>query len=299
MDVLAHIMKAMPETSLNFNKLGLVAGDGLLPIHVAQNARKLGLEVVTFSIGSNNRRELKTICDGKFHEITPGLLEQNFALARKESIQQVVFAGKVNKWILFKDPRMDKRALTALNTLRRCSDDGLMLGIIKLLNEEGMQVLSQTQFLQDHFLPEGVLTIQQPEATECLDIEYGFQMGKEMARLDVGQSIVVSQGMVLAVEAIEGTDECLKRAGQWGQKKGGVVVKVAKPNQDQRFDVPTVGVKTLKVMKRAGLRVLATEANETLFLDPEEMIDYANQHGLVISSVNFSQAFPTAQGVTP
>lgn len=279
----------MDDDVLKNERIGLIAGDGLLPVHVAENAKKLGLEPVVFSIGKDNRNELKRICDGRFHEISPGLLEQNFALGRREGIRQLVFAGKVNKWILFKDPRMDKRALKAMNDLRRCNDDGLMLGVFKLLEEEGIEVLSQTRFLQEHFLPERLLTTEKPTETELADIEYGFQMAKEMGRLDIGQSIVVSQGMVLAVEAIEGTDECLKRAGKWGQKRGGVVVKVAKPNQDQRFDVPTVGVKTLKTMRKAGLRVLATEANETLFLDPEDMIEYANKHGMAISSVRFSE----------
>ncbi len=278
----------MSETGLNITKLGLVAGDGLLPVHVAENAKKQGFEVVAFSIGTNNRRELRTICNDQFYEVTPGLLEQNLGILKQEGIRHLVFAGKVNKWILFKDPRMDKRALAVFQALHRCNDDSLMLGVVKFLKDEGIDVLSQTRFLQEHFMPERVLSRQEPDGTEASDIEYGFQMAKEMGRLDIGQSIVVSQGMVLAVEAIEGTDECLKRAGKWGNKKGGVVVKVAKPEQDQRFDVPTVGVKTLKTMRRAGLRVLATEADKTLFLEPDEMIAYADNHHMVITSVCFS-----------
>ncbi len=278
----------------NIAKIGLVAGEGLLPVHVARNAANEGIEVVTLSISRDNRRELKELSEGRLHKITPGLFEKNMNLLRSEDIRHIVFAGKVNKWLLFRDPRMDARAMRALTELTRRSDDGVMLGIISILSDEGFEVVAQTRFLQDHFLPEGLLTRNGPTAREQEDIRYGLQIAKEMGRLDVGQTIVVGKGMILAVEAIEGTDECLKRAGKWSRKKGGVVVKVAKPGQDQRFDVPVVGLRTLKAMRRAGLRVLAAEANETLFLDPDEMTAYADRHDMVITSVKVPEKLTMA-----
>lgn len=268
-------------------RLGLIAGEGRLPVQVARTASDAGIPVVTFSVGLNNRKELKKICQGHLHKIAPGLLNRNLALLKDEAITHVVFAGKVNKWILFRNPRLDERAIEALKMYKRKNDDQVMQWIIDQLHAEGIEVVSQTDYLQKHFVPAGLLTKTRPlSEDDQADIRYGFEIAKEMGRLDVGQTIVLKSGMLLAVEAIEGTDECLKRAAQWSRKKGGVVVKVAKPEQDNRFDVPTVGLRTLKVMKRGGLHVLATEADRTLFLEPEEMVDYAERHGIIMVSVS-------------
>jgi UDP-2,3-diacylglucosamine hydrolase len=148
----------------------------------------------------------------------------------------------------------------------------------------GMHILPQADFLRDLFLPDCLLSRRAPSEQELRDVRYGFEIAKEMGRLDIGQTIVAHSGMILAVEAIEGTDECLKRAGQVSGKKGGVVVKVAKPNQDQRFDIPTVGLRTLHSMHRAGLHMLVTEADQTLYLEPEAMTAYANRHDMIILS---------------
>jgi DUF1009 family protein len=270
-----------------FTRIGLIAGEGELPVQVAQNAARQGLTVAAFSIGLNNRKALKRHCAGGVFPIVPGLVSQTLHLLKREGIRHLVFAGKVNKWILLCNPRMDERAWSVYKAHRRKNDDKVMQVIIEELAKEGITVLSQTDYLQNLFLPAGLLTPSRPPSLEEEeDIRYGFEMAKEMGRLDIGQTIVVRSGMVLAVEAIEGTDECLKRGGRWSKKGGGVVVKVAKPDQDNRFDVPTVGLRTLKVMKRCGLRVLATEANQTLFLEPDEMVAYATRHGLTITSVS-------------
>ena len=220
------------------------------------------------------------------HRITPGLLAQNLELIRNEGIQQVVFAGKVNKWLLLKNPKLDKMAIEALKQYANNSDDAIMHWIVEALEKEGLTVLSQTRFLTDLFVPEGVLSDTRPDEMALRDIQYGFGIAKEMGRLDVGQTIVVKNGMLLAVEAIEGTDECIRRGGKLARKKGGVVVKVAKPKQDQRFDVPTVGLGTLKRMQRYGLNILATEAEQTIYVDKAAMIAYANQHKIIITSVS-------------
>lgn len=267
-------------------RIGLIAGDGLLPVHVVKTALAQGRGVSVFSIGSDNRRELSRLCKGQVHSITPGLLAKNLELLRREQVQDIVFAGKVNKWLLLRDPRLDVRALGLIRAATRMNDDKVMQVIIDELEGEGFHILPQTAFMQDLFVSEGVLSNHHPDGRQWEDISYGYQLAREMGRLDVGQTVVVTQGMILAVEAIEGTDECLKRAGKWARKKGGVVIKVAKPDQDQRFDVPTVGLKTLKTMHSMGLKVLATEANQTLFLDLPAMIEYANKHQLVIVSVD-------------
>jgi DUF1009 family protein len=283
-------MMASQTESQSVKRIGLIAGEGKLPVHVARNAAEQGIDVVAFTIGWDNRHDLKQLCRGRIHSIVPGLLNRTLTLLKQESIQHLVFAGKVNKWILFRNPSLDERALRLLKAHKRKNDDKFMQVIIEELAKEGISVLSQSAYLKNLFLPAGILT-DAPSLSEedQEDIRYGFEIAKGMGGLDIGQTIVIRQGMILAVEAIEGTDECLRRAGKWARKKGGVVVKVAKPEQDHRFDVPTVGLRTPRVMKKCGLHLLATEANRTLFLEPEEMVRFANRHGITITSVEKSQ----------
>jgi DUF1009 family protein len=264
-------------------RIGLIAGEGLLPRYVAKNARIQGIEVVPFIVGKDNPK-LRELCKHKGHRIVPGLVRRTLDLMTQERITHLVFAGKVDKWVLLKDPRIDDIAVEAIRQYARLNDDAVMLWIIEQLEQRGMQVLPQADFLRELFLPEKILTHRQPTDADLRDARYGFEMAKEMGRLDIGQSIVAHSGMILAVEAIEGTDECLKRAGKVSGKKGGVVIKVAKPDQDQRFDIPTVGLRTLKTMRKAGLHMLVTEANQTLYLEPEEMVAYANRHDMIILS---------------
>jgi DUF1009 family protein len=267
--------------------LGLVAGFGDLPVSVAAQAMAWGWPVVVFSIHKDNRKELKAL-GSTVIPISPGLLDENFSLAKQHGVTHGVFAGKVNKWQLLANPKLDKRAIDAFNTLRQRSDDQVMEAIIQLIEDEGYTVLAQTDFLFQHFLPAGHIAGPPLTATQQNDVAYGWQLAKGMGGMDVGQSVVVHKGMAIAIEAIEGTDACIKRAGKWAQNhwfkasSAGTVVKVAKPQQDMRFDVPTVGLKTLKAMKKAGLNVLAAEANETFFLDPEVMTAYANRHNITI-----------------
>lgn len=264
-------------------RIGLVAGEGLLPLHVAKNARVQGIEVVPFMVGKDNGK-LRDLCKNKGHRIVPGLLGRTRDLLLQEKITHLVFAGKVNKWLLLKDPRIDSVAVDAIRQLARMNDDSIMLWMIEQLELLGIQVLPQADFLRELFLSDRLLTQRKPDEAELRDARYGFEMAKEMGRLDIGQTIVAHSGMILAVEAIEGTDECLKRAGKVSGRKGGVVVKVAKPDQDQRFDIPTVGLRTLKTMRKAGLHMLVTEAGRTLYLEPQEMIAFANHHKMIIWS---------------
>lgn len=272
---------------LEWNKvtrIALVAGEGQLPLHVARTAQIQGLEVIPFAVGKDNPK-LRDLCRQKGHRIVPGLVRRTLDLMAEEKISHLVFAGKVDKWVLLKDPRVDDIAVEAIKQFSRLNDDAVMLWIIEQLEHRGIQILPQADFLRDLFLPERVLTTRKPSQQELRDAQYGFEIAKEMGRLDIGQSIVAHSGMILAVEAIEGTDECLRRAGRVSGKKGGVVVKVAKPDQDQRFDIPTVGLRTLKTMRKAGLHMLVTEADQTLYLEPEEMIAFANRHDMIMLSI--------------
>lgn len=264
-------------------RIGLIAGEGQLPVHVARNARIQGIDVVPFMVGKDSAK-LRDACRHKGYRIVAGLVGRTLDLLLQEKISHIVFAGKVDKWVLLKDPRIDGIAVEALKQLARNNDDSIMLWIVEQLALRGIRVLPQADFLQDLFLSEQVLSRRSPSENQIRDARYGFEIAKEMGRLDIGQTIVAHSGMILAVEAIEGTDECLKRAGKLSGRKGGVVVKVAKPDQDQRFDIPTVGLRTLKTMYKAGLDMLVTEARQTFYLEPEEMVAFANRHNMIIWS---------------
>jgi DUF1009 family protein len=264
-------------------KLGLIAGEGHLPVEVAYGATQQGFDVVAFTLHHNNVGALKQHCQATY-PIRPGLMQQNLALWAKHGCQTLVFAGKVNKWILFTNLQMDATCLTWMKEAALKTDDGLMHTLIARFEEHGHTILPQTQFLTHLFEPKGVLTFRHPTQREWDDMAFGYHLAKTMGALDVGQTVVVADTMPIAIEAIEGTDACLKRAGQLTRKRGGVVVKVAKPNQDNRFDVPTVGVRTLATLKASGLTVLAVEAEQTLLLDKPAMLHYANRHGLCVVS---------------
>jgi UDP-2,3-diacylglucosamine hydrolase len=275
-------------SSSTTKRLGLVAGEGTLPLEVAKGALAAGWELVAYPLFKDNVEALKRCCK-TVRPTVAGLMGKNFAQFKADNLQGMVFAGKVNKWLLLLNPQMDERARQWLTQLVFRNDDAIMLSIIDELAKEGIVILPQTQFLRHLFQPQTILSQQEPTAAQWRDIQFGFPLAQASAGLDFGQTVVVHEGMVLAVEAIEGTDECLKRAGSLARKKGGVVLKVAKPMQDQRFDVPTVGVRTLKTMKEHGLKVLATEAMQTLLVDLPAMQTYANKHGLALVSVASGQ----------
>lgn len=269
------------------SRLCLIAGEGELPVRVAQNALAKDWALWVYTMDKGNLADFKRLLPtNQVRFIRPGLLEQNFKQLHEDNITHVVFAGKVNKWILFRSPVIDQRALALWKQTKEFNDDSIMLTLIRECEEEGgVTVCRQTDFLQDYFWAPGVYSQRQPTEEEQRDIAFGMGLAKEMGRLDVGQTVVVLSGMVLAVETIEGTDQAILRSGQWSGKKGGVVAKVEKPNQDLRFDVPTVGPRTLKAMKKSGLKVLAIEAGKTLVLQQQAMIDLANRWQMTLVAV--------------
>jgi UDP-2,3-diacylglucosamine hydrolase len=284
----AHNVLAHQQQSLT--QLCLIAGEGHLPCHVAADAVAKGIAVTAFCLQNGNRAELERITGQKTYAIKPGLLQYNIDLAARLGLANIVFAGKVNKWLLLKNPQLDKLALTSLRKLWPRNDDNIMLALIQLLSDLGLTIWPQAMFLGRLMIGPNQLGPHAPTAAHWDDVAFGFNLARHMGALDVGQTVVVQNGMALAIEAIEGTDQCLLRAGKQTKKRAGaVVVKVAKPNQDPRFDIPTVGVRTLKTMHKAGLSVLATQAHQTLYLDADAMAQYAAQHGLVIVSTTDGQ----------
>lgn len=261
-------------------KLGLIAGDGELPAKLAEAAKKSGFEIIAIALSQSNKKDLEQNCE-KVYRFGPGELQKILEKLHEEEITQLTFIGKVSKGMLFRNPKLDKRALTLLKSLKRLNDDKIMLTLVEELKKENIDVLDQTIFLKDILAATGTIGSIEPTEEQLEDIKYGYNIAKEMGRLDIGQSVVIQDKMILAIEAIEGTDKAIERGAKLG-KKGSIVVKVSKPKQDFRFDVPTVGYKTLKTMRRYGARVLAIEAGKTLVVEKAKLVEYANKHNMVV-----------------
>ena len=201
-----------------------------------------------------------------------------------EGIKQLTFIGKVSKSLVVRRPKFDSLAIEFLKQATRLNDDAIMLFLVDELRKLGITVLDQTIFIKNLMVPRGVLGKIQPTEAQLSDVEYGYKIAKEMGELDIGQSVVIKDRMIMAIEAIEGTDKCIKRGCKLG-KKDSVIVKVSKPKQDKRFDIPAFGLKTLKTMKRYKAKLIAVEANETILVDYEKTIEFADKNNIVVMAV--------------
>ena len=264
-------------------KQGLIAGDGLLPVKMAQYAKENGFDVVAISLSNDNYAQLKKYCS-KVYSFCPGEVQEIEDTLKAEGIKQITFLGKVSKTILIKRPKFDARALDFIKKAIRLNDDKVMLMIIEELEKIGVTILDQTLFIKNLMIPSGVLGTVQPTPEQIEDVNYGYWLAKETGKLDVGQSVIIKDKMVMAVEAIEGTDKCIKRGCKIA-KRNSRVIKVAKPSQDKRFDIPAIGLRTLKTMHKYKADLIAVEAGETIIVDREEVIKYANKHNIVVMAV--------------
>lgn len=264
-------------------KQGLVAGDGLLPVKMAQYAKENGFDVVAISLSADNYNQLKKYCS-KVYSCAPGEVLKITKILKDEEIKQLTFLGKVHKGLLLKRPKFDARALELLKNAKKLNDDEVMLGIVAEMDRNGVTVIDQTIFIKSLMIPAGVLGKQKPTSEQMEDVNYGFTLAKEMGKLDIGQSVVVKNRMIMAVEAIEGTDKCIMRGAKLARKDASVI-KVAKPSQDKRFDIPTVGLRTLETMKKFKANLLAVEANETIIVDQEKVVKFADKNNIVIMAV--------------
>ncbi len=264
--------------------LGLVSGEGKLPGLLAQSAKERGYRVVALALSESAESQVSPHADKTFL-VAPGQIGRNIGLLKKEGCSNIVFIGKVPKINLLRQlHKLDWVAVKELSKLPNFNDDTIQFAVGDIMEAHGLKVLTQSEFLR-HLFPEiGVLTSSVPTAAQYADVEYGMGVAREIARLDIGQTVIVKDRMILALEAIEGTDEAIKRAVKLAQ--GPVVVcKVSKPNQDQRFDIPTVGMTTLNSMVRDNPNpggVLAVEAKETLVVEQDEMIKFAEANGISI-----------------
>jgi DUF1009 family protein len=261
-------------------RVGLIAGNGRFPLIFARTARAEGVEVVAVAHEGETLPELAGLVDA-ITWINVGELGRMIGTFRAAGINRAVMAGGIRKAALLEHFAPDERGMQFLARLGSLGDDTLLRGVAGELESEGIRVVESTLFLSTLLAPAGALTKQVPDDAQWIDIRHGFAVAKAIGRWDIGQSVVVKSGIVLAVEAIEGTDATIQRGG----RAGAVVVKVSKPQQDLRFDVPAIGPETVRVCVAAGIAVLALEAGKTLLLDQDELLQLADAHALSIVGV--------------
>jgi DUF1009 family protein len=264
-------------------KLGLIAGNGKFPLILAEQAKLEGVSLVTVAHRGETSKEIEKLVDGVTW-IYVGELGKIIRTFHRAGVKEAVMAGGIQKARLFSNFRPDLRGAAFLARIKGREDDQLLRGVADELEGEGIRVLESTLFLSQIIPSEGVLTRRSPTPEQWEDVRFGFQVAKEVGRLGIGQSVVVKNRVVLAVEAVEGTDAAIRRGGELG-KEGIVVVKVSKPRQDLRFDVPAVGVDTLRVLNELRAAVLAIEAGRTILLEKDELLREADRCGIVVVAV--------------
>ena len=260
-------------------KIGLLAGVGRLPVECARAAKAMGYEVYAVGLIPGVEPELKE-CVADYTDISVAHLQAIIDYLKSKGVT------KVTKELLYSGQHAapDMRMLGLMFSLPDRKDDTLMLAFVRELAKDGLEAFDQTALIRSLMPKPGVLTKRQPTEQELQDMEFGMRMAREIGRLDVGQTVVVKQQAVMALEAIEGTDACIRRGGELA-RGGAVVAKTAKPNQDLRFDVPAVGLKTMEIMVEVGAKALVIEAGRTLLVEQDKVIALAEAHDIAIAAM--------------
>ncbi len=259
--------------------IGLVAGEGEFPIILAENLKKKNYQIVSVCFSKDQMEKLKNYST-EVYQIYIGQLEKLIKIFKEKKVKNLVFLGKIDKSYALKIGIPDFKAIALWRKVKNKEDDTLLRALIEELNNEGFTVKAPSEFLQEFLTPQGILTMRKPSTEEWEDIKYGFKIAKALGKLDIGQCVVVKDKMTIAVEAMEGTDATILRAGTL--RKNAVVIKVVKPFQDMRIDLPVVGEGTVEVLIKAKAKVLALEAYKTFFLQRERAIKLADKYGISI-----------------
>lgn len=262
-------------------KLGILAGVGKLPVECARAAQQLGYEVYAVGLLPETDSQIANFATD-YKNISVAQLDAILNYLKENQVTRVTMIGKVTKELLFSGAvQPDARMLQLIMSLPDRKDDTIMMAFVREMAMAGMQVFDQTALIRKLIPRRGTISKREPTDAEKQDMEFGFFIAKELGRLDIGQTVVVKNRAVMALEAIEGTDACILRGGKLANG-GAVVTKVSKPNQDNRFDVPTVGQKTLEIMAEVGATALAIEAEKTLMVDRAGMVAFAEEKGIAI-----------------
>src|SRR5229473_1176357 len=275
----------MPDTDAQLKGWGLIAGNGRFPFLVLEGARSQGIEMAVIALKEEASPELERIAK-RLHWVSLGELSKTIELLQQEGVTQAVMAGQVKHNKIFSAIRPDWKLAKLLFSLPRKNADALIGAVARVLEGEGIRLVDSTIFLKPLVPEPGLLTRRAPSPHEAEDIAYGIGVARQIARMDIGQTVVISDRACVAVEAMEGTDETIARAARITGGKPLVVVKVSKPGQDMRFDVPVVGLPTIEQMRGVGATALAVDAGRTLLFDRAKLIKLADAAGIAI------QAFP-------
>lgn len=264
-------------------RIGVIAGNGRFPIIFADNARKMGLQVYAVAHEGETEPELEQHVD-RIHWVKIGQLNKLINAFKADGVRNVVMLGGIKKTHVYSHARPDFRVLAMAAKLVLWKDDDILRTLAAELEKDGITICESTFGLEGILVTEGPLTSRQPTKKEWSDIRYGWEVARETGRLDIGQCVIIKDHVVVAVEAVEGTDEAIKRGGELA-KAGVVVVKRCKPQQDLRFDLPAVGPRTIDVMQSAKASVLAVEAGRSVMLDREELLSKAEAAGIAVVGV--------------
>jgi UDP-2,3-diacylglucosamine hydrolase len=276
-------------------KLGLIAGNGSFPLLLLDAARAQGAQVVVAAIKEETSPQIESRGAASVHWLSLGELGKLIETFKREGVSTAIMAGQVKHKQIFSAIRPDWRLAKVLFSLGTRNTDSLIGAVAKVLEDEGIHLISSTSYLEPLLAKPGVLTRRAPTDAEQKNIDYGRQVARHLAQYDIGQTVVIAEAACVAVEAMEGTDATILRAGEIMKStahegdsvlsRALTVVKVAKPNQDMRFDVPVAGVKTIETMERAGATCLAVDAGKCLFLDGDKIIAAADEAGVAIIAV--------------
>lgn len=262
----------------------MIAGNRKFPLLFAESAKAKGVSVIAVAIKGDTSPRLKKIVD-KIYWLGLSDFSRIFEIFKSEGVSKVVMAGQVSPHRLFsREIENDKGLKELLENIKDKKADTIFGAVAKRLQESGIELISSTTFIEKYLPAEGVLTKLSPSPMILEDIHFGLELAKEIGRLDIGQSVAVKSKAVIAVEAMEGTDNLIRRAGQLS-RGGFTMIKVSKPKQDLRFDIPVVGLNTIKNLVRARANCLAIEAGKTLFIDQERSLSLADKKGLVVVAV--------------
>lgn len=264
-------------------RIGLIAGSGQFPVIFSGAAKEKGLKVYAVAHLGETEPRLESHVEAT-EWIKIGQLKRLISFFRSHGVKDAVMAGAITKTKMFFDVRPDLKALKLVATMVHTQDDNLLRAFARELEKTGITIHAPTFLLPELLAQKGTWTRRKPSKSEMADVHFGWEIVREIGRLDIGQTVVVRDRSVMAVEAIDGTDATIKRGGDLGREKT-VVVKASKPNQDTRFDLPAIGVKTIQVMADVQASVLAVEAGRTIVFDKEEMVALANQHGMAIMAM--------------
>ncbi len=270
-------------------KYGLIAGNGRFPFLVLEGARRQGAALSVVAIKEETDKSIEEVAENVIW-VGIGQLGKMISFFKSEGVTKAIMAGQVKHVQIFSGALPDLRMVKMLFGLKQRNTDALIGGVADEMAKEGIELIDSTYFIRDRLAQEGVLTKRKPDKTEQGNIEYGLRVANEIARLDLGQTIVVRAKACVAVEAMEGTDAVIKRAGELAKGKL-TVVKVAKPDQDMRFDVPVVGVPTIETMIEAGATCLCLTPGKTLMFDKEEMLRLADKNKIAVVAQTAETSF--------